>query len=265
MKSINFTKMKKMVMVFAVALLGSFVFCVTASADVFRPEGRKGYCVKTVSVYPWENSKWSDVPGIYKYTYDKYGNIKTDGGLSYKYKYDKKGNMIECKEYGNIGTQSYLRYTVVNTYNKKGYLVKDKYSAYGNVLSRSKYEYDKKGNLIKHVMYNKKGKKTFEIEYSYTFKNGEMATCKIVNKNIEANSKTITKRSYYQSGYRKGYVKEESIVYKPDKLEKSPVKTTYTYKPDKTGKHVGTCIVKSTSDDYYTFKCKYVYTWKKLK
>lgn len=261
---INFSKMKKRVMAFAAAFFSLLVFSVTASADELHPEGRDGYYVNTVSIYTWDNSKWAKYPSIQKYTYDKYGNIKTLDGLSYKYKYDKKGNMIECKEYGNIGKKSYLRYTVVNTYNKKGYLVKDKYSAYGNVLNLSKYEYDKKGNLIKHIFYNNKGKKTSEYDYSYTFKNGVMATCKIVYKDLATNSKTITKRSYYQSGYRKGYVKEESIVYKPDKLGKSPVKKTYTYKPDKTGKHVGTCIVKSTSDDY-TFKCKYVYTWKKLK
>lgn len=263
MKSINFTKMKKMVMVFAIALLGSFVFCVTASADTLFPEGRKGYRAKTVSVYTWQNSGWYDNGTTYEYTYDKYGNITKNSGLSYKYKYDKKGNMIECKEYGNIGERSYLRYTEVYTYNKKGYLVKNKHVA-EDVMNYSKYKYDKKGNLIKRVTYSKKGKKVCETNYSYTFKNGVMATCKIVEKNLSDNSKRITNQSYYQSGYRKGYVKEESIVYKPDKLEKSPVKTTYTYKPDKTGKHVGTCIVKSTSDGY-TFKCKYVYTWKKLK
>lgn len=267
MKSISILRMKNMVLVFAVALFGAFVFSLSVSADVGDMDsylkGNDGYYITSKKYYHKNDSEWAFSSGE-KYTYDKYRYIKTSryiivgipkGTLNrYDNTYNKKGKIIESK----LNNVKYIY-----TYNKKGRLAKE--SIYSNtngawtLVEKTDYKYDKKGNLINKKIFDMRETDSYE-EYSYTYKKGVKVSGKIVQHNWHGTQKEISKISYYQSGYRKGWMKKETTTYNGRKSY-----TTYTYKPDKTGKNVGTCIWKHVDSVGNKSESKTVYTWKKIK
>ena len=81
-------------------------------------------------------------------------------------KYDEKGNIIETiysDENGNVVTKSYYKY------NDNGNRIEHIYNSINAepLYRRFVFEYDKKGNKVRDIVFNEKGEKIDQARYKY--------------------------------------------------------------------------------------------------